>query len=144
MQTWSVIRRIELFIKVIDKEFPYFDKDGILVPIEFSSLPFVPKRVFVVKDVPVGVERGNHAHFLTRQFLVCLSGRINVKLYDGKLYYEHEITPFRGVLVDNMIWDSQVFLEEDTELLVLCSTPYDPDDYIIDIEMFKKIVEKKE
>jgi dTDP-4-dehydrorhamnose 3,5-epimerase-like enzyme len=143
MQTWNANRRIGLFLKITDKEFPYFDKDGVLVPIEFSSLPFVPKRVFVVKDVPVGVERGNHAHFLTRQFLVCLSGRINVKLYDGKSLYEHEITPFRGMLVDSMIWDSQVFLEEDTELLVLCSTPYDPDDYITDMDMFKKIVGDK-
>jgi hypothetical protein len=46
------------------------DDDGTLVPIEFSDLPFEPKRIFYVCDVPKGEERGNHAHFETRQLLM--------------------------------------------------------------------------
>ena len=43
------------------------------------------------------------------------------------------------LLIDNLIWDSQKFLTESTELLVLCSTEYDIGDYIMDFDKFKKI-----
>ncbi len=48
------------------------DDDGTLVPIEFSELPFEPKRVFYVTNVPKGEERGNHAHFKSFLLLMML------------------------------------------------------------------------
>jgi hypothetical protein len=115
------------------------DNDGTLVPIEFSDLPFDPKRIFYVSDVPKGEERGCHAHFETRQLLICLQGVILVKLHDGKELRDFKLYPNESVLVEKMIWDSQVFKTGRDVLLSICSTNYDPSDYIEDFKEFLRI-----
>ena len=51
----------------------FADLRGSLSVGEFlQQIPFVPKRYFVVYDVPGKDVRGEHAHRLCRQFLVCL------------------------------------------------------------------------
>ena len=62
----------------IQKIKSFTDEKGNLLPIEFGQLDFVPKRVFVVNDVPVGCVRGNHAHYKTKQYLICTKGEFNV------------------------------------------------------------------
>ena len=47
---------------------------GALLPLHLAELPFVPRRVFAITDVPVGTERGGHAHRSGMQLLVCLQG----------------------------------------------------------------------
>jgi len=115
------------------------DFRGKLTPIEFNILSFEPKRIFYVQNVPVNTIRGNHAHYNTKQYLVCLKGLIEVVLNDGKNETFIILSENQAVFVDNMIWDSQKFLEENSTLLVLCSTEYNPNDYIFDFEFFKKI-----
>jgi len=119
------------------------DNDGTLVPIEFNGLPFEPKRIFYVCNVPKGEERGNHAHFETRQLLVCLQGSILVKLHDGKELKEYRLMPNQSVLVERMTWDSQVFETDNDVLLSICSTNYNKSDYIEDFEEFLRIVNKE-
>ena len=119
------------------------DDDGTLVPIEFSDLPFEPKRIFYVCDVPKGEERGNHAHFETRQLLICLQGSILVKIHDGKDLKEYRLIPNQSILVERMIWDSQVFETDRDVLLSICSTSYNKPDYIEDFEEFLRIVNKE-
>ena len=115
------------------------DDDGTLVPIEFKDLPFEPKRVFYVTEVPKGEERGNHAHFNTKQILVCVQGQIMVKIYDGKKWYKKIIMPNDAVFVDKMLWDSQVFMTGNDILLSICSTSYDKSDYIETIPEFLEV-----
>ena len=43
-----------------------------------------------------------------------------------------------GVLVPELIWDSQKFLTKKSQLVVFCSTNYDHDDYIFDFDKFIK------
>jgi dTDP-4-dehydrorhamnose 3,5-epimerase-like enzyme len=112
------------------------DPDGTLVPIEFNKLPFVPKRMFYVCDIPKDEERGNHAHYETKQVLICVQGEILVKLHDGTSLTKIMLQPNQSVLVDNMVWDSQVFLTGNDVLLSICSTPYDKKDYIEDFDSF--------
>jgi len=112
------------------------DDDGTLVPIELSDLPFEPRRIFYVSGVPKGEERGNHAHFETQQILVCLQGSILVKLHDGRDLKEYRLNPNQAILVDKMIWDSQVFETDNDVLLSICSTNYDKSDYIEDFNDF--------
>ena len=112
------------------------DDDGTLVPIELSDLPFEPRRIFYVSGVPKGEERGNHAHFETQQILVCLQGSILVKLHDGTDLKEYRLKPNQAILVEKMIWDSQVFETDNDVLLAICSTNYDKSDYIEDFNDF--------
>ncbi len=115
------------------------DPDGILVPIEFGSLPFEPKRIFYVLNVPKGEERGMHAHYDTQQILTCLQGVVLVKLHDGVVERRYRLCPNEWLFVDKMIWDSQVFLTGNDILMSMCSTGYDKSDYIEDFAQFKQI-----
>lgn len=120
--------------------FKYFDDErGSLLPIEFFDLPFTPKRVFVVKNVPMNMIRGNHSHYNTKQYLICVSGTVDVILHDGINEVTHKLIKGESILIPELIWDSQRFTSDDSEILVLCSNEYDKDDYILDFETFKKI-----
>lgn len=118
------------------------DFRGELTPLEFSELPFKVQRLFFVKNVPAGAIRGEHAHFQTQQFLICLKGQIEVGLeeYSSKtiLLEENE-----GVFIDKMIWDWQRFLTNDSILLVLCSSSYCEDDYIFNKQQFLDLLDNE-
>ena len=121
---------VDLVCKMID------DPSGCLSVIEFPCLSFVPKRVFIVTGVPSGQERGNHAHYETEQLLVCIQGTIQVRLFDGRISTIKMLSPGQVCFVPKMIWDSQVFESGRDILLVLASTLYDPNDYILDRDKF--------
>ena len=117
----------------------FSDPDGDLVPINFSELPFTPKRVFYVNNVPAGQERGCHAHYKCQQILICLQGQVLVRTHDGKRLTEQTLNPNDCAFIDNMTWDSQVFVTGKEILLSLCSTEYDKSDYIEDFDKFLDI-----
>jgi dTDP-4-dehydrorhamnose 3,5-epimerase-like enzyme len=113
------------------------DKRGSLIPIEFDDLPFIPKRVFVVNNVPINEIRGNHSHFKTKQLIICINGTVDVILHDGIKETIYKLTKNQQILVPELIWDSQKFTSENSEIMVLCSTSFDKNDYILDFEFFK-------
>jgi len=124
----------------MSESWPTFkDPDGVLVPIEFDNLPFEPKRIFYVLDVPKGEERGMHAHYSTQQIITCLRGEILVKLHDGSALREYGLRPNEWVFVDKLIWDSQIFLTGNDVLMSMCSTKYNKSDYIEDFTEFIQI-----
>ena len=107
------------------------DDRGLLTPFEFAALPFTPNRAFIVHDAPAGARRGGHAHKREKQLLVCLSGRIGVRLVAGK-DEENLIldSPRRALFIDSGVWSEQRYLDRGSCLLVLASEPYDRQDYI--------------
>lgn len=124
---------------MIETLISYEDERGCLLPIVFNTLPFKPKRVFVITNVPKNTIRGNHAHYKTKQILICINGEIDVILNDGDHETITRLKKNESILIDNLIWDSQKFLTHDTEVLVLCSTEYNHEDYILNFDKFKKI-----
>lgn len=118
----------------------YSDDRGTLVPIEFEGLPFIPKRVFYVIDVPPYGERGNHAHKEGEQILVCVKGKIDVQMMsaDGGTHV-YELLPGECLYVDKMIWTKEYFQQHGSVLMVLCSHAYDVNDYITDFDEFKRL-----
>lgn len=121
------------------------DDNGNLVPIESGqSVPFDIKRVFYVYGVRDEEKRGNHAHHTTQQVLICLHGKVEVIVKDGKKEMRYLLeSPQQALYIPEMIWDEQVYRTEETALLVLSNTHYDPSDYIHDFETFKKMKEKE-
>ena len=120
----------------IEKLKRFKDSRGDLLPLNFSNLPFVPKRTFLVTNVPKGVRRGDHAHFSTKQFLICLKGEICVELFDGVISSIYDLKEGEGIYVPEMVWDSQVFKTGEDVLLVFASTEYNRSDYITSRSMF--------
>ena len=105
-----------------------------------AQLPFLPKRYFVVYDVPTREVRGEHAHRKLHQLLVCLRGSIAVFIDDGEQRDEVVLDgPQVGVYVPPMIWVTHYRYSDDALLLVLASDAYDPDDYIRSYDAFREV-----
>lgn len=100
-------------------------------------IPFAIKRVFYIYDIPSGQARGAHAHHRLHQFLVCLSGGLDVTLDDGKNKRTvHLNRPWRGLHVPPMIWAAEGDFDPGTVYAVMASDVYDPADYIRDYDEF--------
>ena len=117
--------------------FNYFsDERGDLIPIYKNVVPFEIQRMFYISNVPENIFRGGHAHKTTRQYLICLSGQLDVILKNSKCQETYNLIKNQGIYIPELIWDEQKFLQPDTNILVLCSTPYNQDDYIRDFSNF--------
>jgi dTDP-4-dehydrorhamnose 3,5-epimerase-like enzyme len=106
------------------------DARGVLMPFDFSDLPFRPERVFVVTLVPRGTRRGGHGHREQRQILACVAGRVTVELRaPGANAATVTLHPGRGLLVEPGVWAAETYETEGAVLMVLSSGPYDPDEF---------------
>jgi acetyltransferase-like isoleucine patch superfamily enzyme/dTDP-4-dehydrorhamnose 3,5-epimerase-like enzyme len=106
-----------------------------------GAIPFTPRRWFMIYDVPSREIRGEHAHHVCEQFLICVSGRVTVAVDDGRNRGEVVLDrPTRGIYVPPLVWASEYRYEDDAVLLVLASHPYDPDDYIRRYDDFLAVV----
>lgn len=102
-----------------------------------TEVPFSPARYFTVFDVPSMELRGEHAHKLCQQFLLCVHGSCRVLLDDG--VHRCEVTldrPDMGVYMPAMIWGTQYRYSPDAVLLVFASRPYEAGDYLRTYEGF--------
>lgn len=127
-------------------ELPYIeDMRGSLSVGEFDrSIPFSPKRYFLVFDVPSREIRGEHAHRTCHQFLICVKGSCMVVADDGKQRREFLLDrPNLGVYLPAMTWGTQYKYSSDAVLLVFASDYYDPDDYIRDYGEFEALIDNR-
>jgi UDP-2-acetamido-3-amino-2,3-dideoxy-glucuronate N-acetyltransferase len=120
------------------------DERGKLSAVELEQvLPFTPRRLFVVYDVPSSSLRGEHAHHTCHQFLVCLSGTCKVMVDDGTNRQEFQLdASWRGLYVPPLIWAAQHSFSAEIAVLVLASQAYDASDYIRDYDEFLRAIQK--
>lgn len=110
-----------------------------------KHLPFIPKRYFVIAGVPTKEVRGEHAHKMTHQFLICLQGSLHVVVDDGSLQDELILDCSNiGLYLPPLIWGIQYQYSHDAVLLVLASEGYDAEDYIRDYGEFLKFKKSQE
>ena len=108
------------------------DLRGNLTVGEFErQVPFKPLRWFLVYGVPSREVRGEHAHKVCHQFLICLRGSCAVVADDGRNKVEVMLdAPDHGLYLPPMTWGTQYKHAPDTMLLVFASHYYDAGDYI--------------
>jgi len=108
------------------------DMRGSLSVGEFErEIPFVPKRYFLVYDVPTAETRGEHAHLKCHQFLIAVKGSVHVVADDGDRREQFVLDkPSLGLHLPPMTWGIQYKYSEDAVLLVFASEFYDSADYI--------------
>jgi dTDP-4-dehydrorhamnose 3,5-epimerase-like enzyme len=108
------------------------DERGVLTTLSLEQHAFSAVRTFIV-EAPDGAVRGGHGHRRGRQLLLWLAGEIEIELrYRGavdNLVLDEE---HRAILIEPPVWASQTYRGSRASLLVLCDTPYDPDDYLKD------------
>jgi acetyltransferase-like isoleucine patch superfamily enzyme len=124
-------------------ELPFVrDLRGNLSVTEFEKdLPFKPERVFWIYDVPSEEIRGEHAHHITHQFIICVRGSCIAIADDGQARLEVRLDrPNLGLYMPPMIWGTQYHYSADALLMVFASAAYNSADYIRDYNDFLKIM----
>jgi acetyltransferase-like isoleucine patch superfamily enzyme len=114
-------------------ELPKFsDIRGSLTAGEFlRTIPFSPKRYFIVFGVPSVETRGEHAHRTCEQFLICVKGTCSAVCDDGTTRQEFLLDrPEIGLHLSPMVWGIQYKYSADAVLLVFASEYYEAADYI--------------
>lgn len=104
------------------------------------SVPFDPKRYFLVFGVPNAEVRGEHAHRTCKQFLVCVKGSCCVVADDGSQRQEFVLDdPAVGLYLPPLTWGIQYKYSADAVLLVFASEYYDTAEYIRDYGEFRRL-----
>ncbi|MDO9010547.1 MAG: WxcM-like domain-containing protein [Gallionella sp.] len=121
------------------------DIRGNLTVGEFEQhIPFLPKRYFMVFNVPSKETRGEHAHRVCHQFLICVRGNCSVLADDGMNRTEVLLeSPDKGIYLPPMVWGVQYKYSDDAVLLVFASHHYDGSDYIRNYSEFLDAVKQQ-
>ncbi len=118
---------------------PHFqDFRGLLTVAEAGEqIPFEVRRLFLVSGVSSTEIRGEHAHLVLQQMLICVHGSCEVIADDGTNRESFALAdPSLALLLPPMVWGVQHCFSADAVLLVLASEKYDPADYIRKYEEF--------
>jgi UDP-2-acetamido-3-amino-2,3-dideoxy-glucuronate N-acetyltransferase len=103
-----------------------------------ECLPFPAVRYFLVRDVPPGAVRAQHALRRGQELISCLAGGCTVELWwHGGHTVQRLEEPDTALFVPRWVWVECGEFSEDALLLVLCSQPYDPGDHITDFAEFE-------
>jgi len=116
------------------------DRRGNLSVVEqLKQVPFEIKRAIWIYDVPGDAVRGGHAFRETEEFVVALSGSFDVALNNGKAeQIFHLNRSYYGVYVPKMMWREMRNFSTNSLALVVSSTPYCEEDYIMEFAEFVK------
>jgi dTDP-4-dehydrorhamnose 3,5-epimerase-like enzyme len=111
--------------------------DGEVVVAEAAAqVPFRIERVFALA-APAGAKRGRHAHRLCSQFMICVSGAVDVVCEDGSKKNTFALDRRnQALLVPPGLWNTVEFQQNESVLIVLCDRVYEADDYIRDYAEF--------
>ena len=111
---------------------------------QFKQIPFEIKRTYWIYDVPGGCDRGGHAYKENQEFIVALSGAFDVVLDDGKGKKTFSLNrSYMGLYVPKGMWRTMTNFSTNSLALVLSSTEYDVNDYIMDYDEFLKWSEEE-
>lgn len=106
---------------------------------EQNHIPFEVKRTYWIYDVPGGEKRGGHAYKNLNEFIIALSGSLDVVLDDGAEKRTFSLNrSYYGLFVPKMIWRSLQNFSTNSLCLILASDFYSADDYIRNYEVFEK------
>jgi hypothetical protein len=101
------------------------------------NIPFDIKRIYYLYDVPMGAERGGHAHYDLQQYVVAASGSFSFILDDGKnkkeVFLNH---PNKALHIKPGIWREMKGFSSGSICLVMASMEYTENDYIRDYQDF--------
>lgn len=122
-------------------ELNYKENGGILVPLEEKfNIPFDIKRIFYTYNVPMDEGRGNHAYKETKQVLICTSGSVSIKCFDGKKEKIYDLNnPLEALYIEPIVWRTTFNHSSDCVLLILSSKEFDEGDYIRDYDEFVEV-----
>ena len=117
------------------------DSLGALQVLEFNEkIPFTPKRIFTLSEVPKGVTRGGHAHLNCEQFIFLQSGSVTLKIFNGSTWDNILLQGLAmSFYVPRLNWIELSDFSTNAVVLVLASHHYEEADYIRSMDEFMAI-----
>lgn len=105
-----------------------------------NHIPFEIKRTYWIYDVPGGEARGGHAFRENQEFVIALSGAIDVVVDDG----EHKKTftlnrSYYGLYIPKGLWRTMENFSTNSFALEFGSVSYSEEDYIREYDKFLKL-----
>jgi dTDP-4-dehydrorhamnose 3,5-epimerase-like enzyme len=109
--------------------------DGEVV-VAAAQVPFRIERMFTLA-APAGAKRGRHAHRQCSQFMICVSGAIDVVCDDSSRKSTFMLDRRNlALFVPPGFWNTVKFRQNESVLIVLCDRVYEAHDYIRDYAEF--------
>ena len=106
---------------------------------EEMHIPFKIERTYWIYDVPGGEGRWGHAYKENYELIIALSGSFDITVDDGEQKQVFSLNrSYYGLYIPCGIWREIDNFSTNSLALILSSTKYNQDDYIIDYEEFKK------
>jgi WxcM-like, C-terminal len=109
-----------------------FESDAGDLTVFEKVLPGEIKRVFYIRGKE-GHERGGHRHMNTYQALIAIAGSCRIFVDSNDIQEEYYLdSPEKCLLLAPEDWHTMNQFHNDTILLVVANTLYDPNDYIFE------------
>lgn len=106
-----------------------------------NQIPFEIKRVYWIYDVPGGEVRGGHAYKSSSEFILALSGSLDVIVDNGQTTEVYHLNrSYNGLYLPKMYWRELEGFSTNSVAFVAASTLYDETDYIRDYDEYKEMV----
>ena len=102
-----------------------------------EAIPFAVQRIYYLYDVPMGADRGGHAHYELEQYIVAVSGSFTFVLDDGISKKEFFLNnPAKALYIKPGIWREIINFSSGSVCLVLASMKYSENDYMRHYDKF--------
>lgn len=126
---------------IVDLPIVHNESGNITVLENGINIPFDIKRIYYLYDVPMGAERGGHAHYELNQYIVAASGSFTFLLDDGKNKREVFLNqPNKALHIKPGIWREMCGFSSGSVCLVLASIEYTEADYIRSYDDFLEYI----
>lgn len=104
---------------------------------EERHFPFEIKRTYWIYDVPGGQVRGGHAFKEQHEMIIALSGSFDVSVDDGSNRTVYSLNrSYYGLYIPAGIWRQMQNFSTNSLAVVLSSTTFSEDDYILNYNEF--------
>jgi hypothetical protein len=112
---------------------------------EENHIPFKIERIYWIYDVPGGQMRGGHAFKEQEELIVSLSGSFDVVVDDGLVKQTFSLNrSYYGLYLPSGLWRQMQNFSTNSLAIVLSSTHYNADDYIIQYSSFLELIHRNE
>ena len=109
-----------------------------------NHIPFEIKRTYWIYDVPGGEIRGGHAFINQEEFIIVLSGSLDIIVFDGLKEEKFSLNrSYYGLYIPNGLWRHIENFSTNTVVMFATNTLFDENDYIRDIGKFKTYVNER-
>ncbi len=106
------------------------DARGSLGILEWSDVPFTPRRLYFLHEIPAGAVRGGHSHRKSEELLIALSGAVTVTTIQDSSKKRFRLdNASDGLYIPVGVWHQLEDFSGNAVVLAVASEPYDPDDY---------------